>query len=122
MKPALRALARRPGFSLAVIAIFALGIAANTTIFSVFNGLFLSALPYPEPARLLYLNEAAPKWNLPKDVGIAWLDFVPWRDQTQAFVSMAAWTEDSANLSGSGETRRGDGARGSWDLATTLGI
>ena len=70
-------LARRPGFSLAVVAIFALGIAANVAIFSVFNGLFLGALPFPEPNRLLYLNESAPQWNFPKDVGIAYPDFVP---------------------------------------------
>ncbi len=122
MKPALRVLARRPGFSLAVVAIFALGIAANVAIFSVFNGLFLSALPYPEPTRLLYLNESAPQWNFPKDVGIAYPDFVQWRAQNRGFASMAIWTSSSANLSGFGETVRVDTAEVSYDLAATLGI
>src|SRR5580658_4704193 len=106
MKPALRVLARRPGFSLAVVAIFALGIAANVAIFSVFNGLFLSALPYPEPQRLLYLNEAAPKWNLPKELGIAYPDFVQWRAQNRSFESIAAFSSASANLSGFGAAVR----------------
>jgi predicted permease len=122
MKQALRVLARRPGFSLAVVAIFALGIAANIAIFSVFNGLFLSALPYPAPHQLLYLNESAPRWNLPKDVGIAYPDFVAWRTQNRSFGSMAVFTSSSANLSGFGAAVRVDGAQVSYDLAATLGI
>lgn len=122
MKPAVRALARKPGFSLAVIAIFALGIAANTTIFSVFDGLFLTALPYPEPARLLYLNEAAPQWNLPKDVGISYPDFVAWNGGNRSFESMAAWRYLEGNLSGFGETVRVEGEKVNWNLARTLGI
>jgi putative ABC transport system permease protein len=122
MRRALRVLARRPGFSLAVVAIFALGIAANIAIFSVFNGLFLSALPYPAPHQLLYLNESAPRWNLPKDVGIAYPDFVAWRTQNRSFGSMAVFTSSSANLSGFGAAVRVDGAQVSYDLAATLGI
>ena len=122
MKSALRVLARRPGFSLAVVAIFALGIAANVAIFSVFNGLFLSSLPYPEPQRLLFLNEAAPKWNLPKEVGIAYPDFVQWRAQNRSFESMAAFSSASANLSGFGAAVRVDAAQVTYDLAATLGI
>jgi putative ABC transport system permease protein len=122
MKSAFRVLTRRPGFSLAVVAIFALGIAANVAIFSVFNGLFLSALPYPEPNRLLYLNESAPQWNLPKDVGIAYPDFVAWRAQNRSFKSMAVFTSSSANLSGFGPAVRVDGAQVSYDLGATLGI
>ncbi len=75
LKAALRSLARKPGFSLAVIAMFALGIAANTAIFSIFDGLFLGSLPFHQPNQLLYLNEAAPKWNLTV-VGISYPDFV----------------------------------------------
>jgi predicted permease len=105
-----------------VIAIFALGIAANTTIFSIFNGLFLSALPYPSSGRLLYLNEAAPKWNLPKDVGIAYPDFYAWRAQNRTFDSMAVWGSANWNLSGSGEAVHVEGVTVSWDLARTFGI
>jgi predicted permease len=104
------------------MAIFALGIAANVAIFSVFNGLFLSALPYPEPNRLLYLNESAQKWNLPKDVGIAYPDFAAWREQNRTFESMGLWIYLEANLSGFGDTVRVDGAQVSWDLPATLGI
>ena len=118
---ALRALARQPGFSLSVMAMFALGIAANTAIFSVFNGLFLSSLPYPEPQRLLYLNEAAPRWNLTV-VGVSNFDFYTWHKQNQSFSGMAAWSSDSFNLSGSGEAVRVQYARVTYDLAATLGV
>jgi len=56
--PTIRALARRPGFSLGVIAMFAIGIAASTAIFSIFNGLFLCSLPFPAADRLVHLSEA----------------------------------------------------------------
>ena len=59
LKAALRSLPRKPRFSPAVIAMFALGIAANTAIFSIFDGLFLGSLPLHQPNQLLYLNEAA---------------------------------------------------------------
>src|ERR1700681_3854990 len=121
MKPALRVLARKPGFSLAVVAIFALGIAANVAIFSVFNGLFLSSLPYPEPQRLLYLNEAAPRWNLTV-VGVSNLDFSTWRAQNQSFSGMAAWSGASFNLFGSGDAVRVQSGRVTYDLAATLGV
>ncbi len=121
IKAAIRALARKPGFSLAVIAMFALGIAANTAIFSIFDGLFLSSLPYPQPNRLLYLNEAAPRWNLTV-VGVAYADFVAWREQNHSFESMGVFSPGALTLSGSGEAERVKSASVSYDLATTLGI
>jgi putative ABC transport system permease protein len=121
IKLAIRALARKPGFSLSVIAMFALGIAANTAIFSIFNGLFLSSLPYPEPQRLVFLNEAAPRWNLTV-VGISNLDFYTWHAQAQSFDSMAAWDDTSFNLSGFGDAIRVKAVKVTYDLAATLGI
>src|SRR5258707_1233900 len=105
IKLALRALVRKPGFSLAVVAMFALGIAANTAIFSIFNGLFLSSPPFPEPRRLVYMDETAPRWNL-KLVGIAYPDFHEWRAQNQSFESMSVFSGDSYNLSGFGDSIR----------------
>jgi hypothetical protein len=70
----------------------------------------------------LDLNEAAPQWNLPKDVGIAYPDFVAWRAQNRSFASIAVFTSSSANLSGFGPAVRVDGAQVSYDLAATLGI
>lgn len=121
IKLALRALLRKPGFSLTVVAMFALGIAANTAIFSIFNGLFLSSLPFREPQRLLYLDEAAPRWNL-KLVSIAYPDFYAWRAENRAFEGMAVFTGGDFNLSGFGEAARIQGARVTYDLATVLGL
>src|SRR5580704_13157104 len=121
IKLAIRALARKPGFSLAVIAMFALGIAANTAIFSIFNGLFLSSLPFPEPQRLVYLNETAPRWNLDL-VSIAYPDFYAWRAQNHSFDGMAVFHGKSFNLSGQGEAARVLGAQVSYDLGTVLNL
>src|SRR5882724_7436596 len=121
MKAAIRALARKPGFSLAVIAMFALGIAANTAIFSIFDGLFLSSLPYPQPSQLLYLNEAAPRWNL-KLTGINYADFVAWREQNRSFENIAVFNGCQQNLSGFGEPQRIKCASVTHDLAATFGI
>ncbi len=121
LKAALRSLARKPGFSLAVVVMFALGIAANTAIFSIFDGLFLSSVPYPEPSRLLYLNEAAPKWNLTV-VGISYADFVAWREQNQSFRGMAVFSTGVSTLSGLGDTQRIQTASVTYDLTSTLGI
>jgi predicted permease len=121
LKAALRSLARKPGFSLAVIAMFALGIAANTAIFSIFDGLFLGSLPFHQPNQLLYLNEAAPRWNLTV-TGISYADFVAWREQNHSFESVSVFNDSAQTLSGFGEAKRVRSATVSFDLANTLGI
>ena len=59
---ALRTLARNPGFAAVAIVTLALGIGANTAIFTVFNGVLLRGLPYPEPGRLVAVREIIPKF------------------------------------------------------------
>src|SRR5258705_6802454 len=118
---ALRALTRKPAFSLSVVAMFALGIAVNTAIFSIFNGLFLSTLPFPKPDRLVYLDETAPRWNL-ELVSIAYPDFYAWRAQQGSFEGIAVFNTPSFNLSGQGEAARVEGAKVTYDMASVLGI
>lgn len=65
----------------------ALGIAANVVVFSLVNGLFLRPFPFPEPERLVYVNETAPRWNL-EVVGINYPDFHQWRQSMQLFVGL----------------------------------
>src|SRR5213594_3797766 len=99
LKIALRTIKTKPGFSLMVIAMLALGIAGNAAIFSIFNALFLRPLPFAEPERLVDLDETAPKWNL-KYVGVSNPDFYAWRKDNTTFDSMAFFDTGSVNLSG----------------------
>ena len=61
---ALRSLSRQKFATGLVLAMLAMGIAANVAVFSLVNGLFLRPFPFDEPDRLVYFNEKAPKWNL----------------------------------------------------------
>ena len=94
---AVRQLVKNPGFSLIAICTLALGIGANTAIFSVVNAVLLRPLPYPEPERLVYLNETIPQG----DTAIALPDYVDWRNEAKSFQHLAiARTLESRNLSG----------------------
>ncbi len=119
LKSAGRTLLAKPGFSLLVIAMLALGIGGNTAIFSVFNGLFLRPLPFEAPDRLVDLDETAPKWNL-EYVGISNPDFHAWRAQNRAFDRVAFYTEGSFNMSGRGLAQRVRRARVTHDMLAVL--
>jgi len=121
LKFALRILTKQPGFSLMVIGMLGLGIAGASAIFSLYNGLFLAPLPFPEAERLVDLDEVAPKWNL-EFVGIAYEDFHVWRNQNQTFEGMAVWDDESFNLSGLERPERVEGARVTHDLLAVLRI
>ena len=121
---ALRALQRQKGSALLVVAMLALGIAANVAVFSFVNGLFLRPFPFPEPDRLIYINETAPKWNL-EEVSIRYLDFWRWHEETRVFDSIAVYSLDSFNASSDVNGSRPERLRGatvSRDLARVLGI
>jgi putative ABC transport system permease protein len=110
LKLAGRTLVTRPAFSFLVVGMLAVGIAGNSAIFSIFNGLFLRPLLFADPDRLVDLDETAPKWNL-KYVGISNRDFASWRRGNNSFEAMAFFDESSFNLSGRGEAQRVRGAR-----------
>ena len=98
LKVAIRMLAQRPAFSLAVAGMLAIGVAGNAAIFSVFNAMFLRPLPFPGADRLVDLDETAPKWNLTR-VGISNPDYDAWQKGNKTFESMAfADTGGGANL------------------------
>jgi predicted permease len=88
-KFAFRSLARSPGFSLLAIAILALGIGANTAIFSVVHSVILRPLGYPEPDRLVSVSTAFR--NRSNYGQVSGPDFLDWRSQTSAFASVAAY-------------------------------
>src|SRR5918995_5757665 len=94
---ALRRLIRAPGFTVAAVICLALGIGANTAIFSVVNAVLLRPLPYDEPERLVMVWGTTP--NIPKETA-SLPDFVDWRDQNGVFEGKTAMQYTSFNLTG----------------------
>jgi predicted permease len=119
LKTAVRSLARQTSFSLTVIALLGLGIAGNTAIFSLFNGLFLRPLPFEDPDRLVDIDETAPRWNL-KFVGIASPDYRAWRKNNSTFDGMAFFDEASFNLSAQDSAQRVRAAKVNYSLLDVL--
>jgi hypothetical protein len=100
----------------------ALAVAANTAVFTLLDGLFLRALPFPSADRLVYLNEKAPRWNL-DFTGINFPDFATWRDRAHAFEAMGVWGSQSVNLAtDGGAPERIDALTVSYDYANVLGL
>jgi putative ABC transport system permease protein len=99
----LRMLARNPGFTSVAVLTLALGIGANTAIFSVVNAVLLKRLPYPDPTRLVTVYE---KQENEGAMSVSWPNFVDWRYQIPAFEAVAAAREDTFTLSGIGPASR----------------
>jgi putative ABC transport system permease protein len=117
----LRMLLKNPGFTLVAIIALALGIGANTAIFSVVNTVLLRPLPYKDPDRLAMVWEENSKQGFPRDTP-ATANYIDWRDQNHVFESMAAMNEVSFNLTGTGEPERIDGRFVSASLFQLLGV
>ena len=90
LKHAARGLLRSPGFAIVAILTLALGIGANTAIYSVVYGLLLRPLPYIDPDRLVVIGET----NLRDDISVAYPDFDDWRQRNRSFSGMATMRFD----------------------------
>lgn len=121
VKYALRSLASRPLYAVASIAVLAIAIGANTTVFSVFNGLFLRPLPYPEGDRLVMVFDSYPKQNLP-NAGTAIPDYIERRAQAQSLEELAIVSQQPRTLAGEGPPRRVTVARASASLFDVLRV
>jgi putative ABC transport system permease protein len=104
----LRMLAKNPGFTAVAVVTLALGIGANTAIFSVVNAALLRPLPYSDPSRLVYV------WSAEKARGInqstvSIPDLHDWQQQNHVFDGMAGWWTGTYNLSGGDEPQQVDG-------------
>jgi predicted permease len=91
---AVRMLAKNPGFTAAAALTLALGIGANTAVFSVVNVTFLRSLPYSEPDRIVLLRERASGGDIP----VAYPDFVDWREQQDVFSTLAFYRASDSKL------------------------
>ena len=117
----IRMLMRAPAFTAIAVLALALGIGANSAIFSVVNTVLLRPLPYKNPDALMVLWEDATHMGFPDNTPSP-ANFIDWRDQNTVFEGMAAMAQRSFNLTGAGEPQRFDGRRVSANLFTLLGI
>ena len=117
----LRTLIKNPGFTVVAVIALALGIGANSAIFSVVNAILLRPLPYKSPNQLVVIWENATHLGFPKDTPSP-ANFLDWRGQSTLFEGMAAFAERSFNLTGVGEPERLDGRRVSANLFDVLGV
>ncbi len=120
-----RTLWKSPGFTLVALLTLALGIGANSSIFSVINAALLKALPYPKPDQLALLFERAvvKADGGPGPVSLA--NFLDWQAQSHSFGAMAAERENPFNLGGNERgifPERVEGVICSWSLLSALGV
>src|SRR5918997_4725254 len=109
LRYATRRLLKSPGFAAVAVGALALGIGANTAIFSVVNSVLLRPLPYAEPEQLVQLWEARPRQNMPR-FEIAPHEFLAWAEQAQSFQRLAAADVAEYNLTGHFEPERVTGS------------
>jgi putative ABC transport system permease protein len=114
-----RMLFKKPGFTVVAVLALALGIGANTAIFSVVNAVLLRPLPYADPDRLVIMWEKAAT----QDTSVSYPNFLDWRAQNQAFEQIAAFRRSSFNLVGAGgEPERLAGRMVSASFFQTFGV
>ncbi|HEX8140381.1 MAG TPA: ABC transporter permease [Pyrinomonadaceae bacterium] len=115
----LRLLLKRPAFTLIAVLTLALGIGANTAIFSVVNAVVLRPLPFAGPERLVMVWETMPG-NDRRSVAPG--NFTDWQRQAQSFEQLAGYSSAALNLTGDGEPERVTGAAVTANIFKTLGV
>jgi putative ABC transport system permease protein len=119
MRYAVRMLRRQPGFTLVAVLTLALGIGANTAVFTVVNGVLLRPLSYGDSSRLVILMFGRPGLVSPWFSPLNYLDFT---SQSEAFTESAAFAPTTVNITGQGDPERIDGARVSWNFFHALQV
>ena len=117
-----RALVHSPIFSVVTVLSLALGIGANTAIFSVVNGLLLRPLPYPEPEQIVHVWHTPPQQSFPglDRFSVSPANYVDWKAQSSAFEQMAVYTYTGLSLSTSNDPLPVIGAAVSSDFFSVL--
>jgi putative ABC transport system permease protein len=115
----LRMLGKNPGFTAVAVLTLALGIGANTAIFSVVNGVLLNPLAYDHPDRLVALFSRTSDFTY---ASISYPNFLDWVRDNHSFSALAAFREDDFNLTGTGEPERVPGEMVSGNFFTLLGV
>ena len=118
LRYATRSLKRSPVFTVVTVLTLALGIGANTAIFSVVNGVVLRPLPYPNPERLVVLSSVMKGAN----IAVSGPDFMDWRSAARSFDGIAASVQSQTVLTGSGAAERIAQARVTANAINVLGL
>ncbi|HYE85016.1 MAG TPA: ABC transporter permease [Vicinamibacterales bacterium] len=119
LRLAVRNLLARPSFSLIALLTLALGIGANTAVFTVFNAVLLSPLPYDRPSQIVILNETSPQ--LP-NASVTRYNYDDWRQRAKSFAAMGAFRPTSMTITGSGDSERVPAKMITANLLPLLGV
>src|SRR5947207_12939906 len=114
-----RTLRKNPGFTAVAILTLALGIGANTSLFSMVNGVLLNPLPYPNPDQLVVLHESKPNF---KNGSISYPNFRDWQKDNKTFSAMAISRGFGYSLTGRGEPEQARAQFISSDFFSILGV
>jgi predicted permease len=115
----LRTLVKSPAFTVIAVATLALGIGANTALFSVINGVLLSPLPFPQPDQLVTLHENKPNFE---GGSVSYPNFRDWRKDNRTFSSLALARTYAFSLTGVGQAEQVSGQFISSDFFSVLGV
>jgi putative ABC transport system permease protein len=121
VRHALRLLVRTPAFSAIAILTFAVGIGANTAVFTVVNGVLLRALPYPDADRITLVWIDNRREQIKEDI-TSYPNYRDWRDQNSSYQHLAAFSERPLALTGAGEPERLYGAEVTANFFDVMGI
>ena len=115
----LRMLRKNPGFTAVAVLTLALGIGANTAIFSVIDGVLFNPVPFREPDRIMSVHS---RMALFPHLGVSYPNFLDWQRENHSFEQMAAWRMDDFSLTGSGEPEMLKGEMVSSNFFSLLGV
>jgi predicted permease len=115
----LRMLLKNPAFTAIAVLTLALGIGANTALFSVVNGVLLSPLPFPDPDRLVAVYSKTQQFS---ESSISYPNFLDWNRNNHSFSKLGAFRSEEYNMTGEGEPERLHGHMISADFFPALGI
>src|SRR5262245_22709946 len=117
----LRMLFKNPGFTAVAIITMALGLGANTALFSVVNGVMLKSMPFKDPDRLVFVLETSAKFP-PPGISASTLNYRDWKEQCKSFETMSARQGFTGNLTSSERPEKIQGEKVTWDYFPTIGV
>lgn len=118
----LRQLRQNPAFTIVAVLTLALGIGANTAVYSLVDTILLRPLPYRNPERLVVVSETVPQMGYDNEIGMAAGEYLDYRDRNRSFVQSAAYEAAGFNLTGAGTPLRVNAAAVSASVFPLLGV